>query len=247
MDVRNKMYKGQGIHVITALFTVEQGITKVLLIKRKNKPFEGDWVLTGGALYNNEDLETGALRELEEKTGITGVSIKQFKAFGKVDRSPVMRMVAVGFVGIIDSKRVTVLRETNNTTNADWFPIDKIPPLGFDHEEILQDALVELQKQIVKTNILKGLFPDGVTMPELQKTYEAILNKKFDRRNFRKKLIKLDVIEDLDNIIGYFSFGVPRHKYLDHTHCINLKVISRLKFIDLRIKLKKKIYFRELL
>ncbi len=133
---------------------------------------------------------------MEEKTGITGVEIKQFKAFGKVDRSPVMRMVAVGFVGIIDSKRVNLLRETKNTSNADWFPIDKIPPLGFDHEEILHDALLELRKQIVKSNILKSLFPDGVTMPELQKTYEAILDKKFDRRNFRKKILNLDLIED---------------------------------------------------
>lgn len=196
MDVRNKLYKNQGIHVITALFTIEQGIIKVLLIKRKNEPFFGDWVLTGGALFNNEDLEDGALRELEEKTGITGVEIKQFKAFGKVDRSPVMRMVAVGFVGIIDSKRVNLLRETKNTSNADWFPIDKIPPLGFDHEEILHDALLELRKQIVKSNILKSLFPDGVTMPELQKTYEAILDKKFDRRNFRKKILNLNLIED---------------------------------------------------
>ncbi len=196
MDVKNKLYKNQGVHVITALFTVEQGITKVLLIKRKNEPFLGDWVLTGGALFNNEDLEDGALRELEEKTGITGVEIKQFKAFGKVNRSPVMRMVAVGFVGIIDSKRVNVLRETKNTSNADWFPIDKIPPLGFDHEEILHDALLELRKQIIKSNILKSLFPDGVTMPELQKTYEAILDEKFDRRNFRKKILSLDLIED---------------------------------------------------
>ena len=196
MDVRNKLYKNQGIHVITALFTIEQGIIKVLLIKRKNEPFLGDWVLTGGALFNNEDLETGALRELEEKTGITGVEIKQFKAFGKVERSPVMRMVAVGFVGIIDSKRVNLLRETKNTSNADWFPIDKIPPLGFDHEEILHDALIELRKQIVKSNILKSLFPDGLTMPELQKTYEAILDKRFDRRNFRKKILNLDLIED---------------------------------------------------
>jgi 8-oxo-dGTP diphosphatase len=196
MDVKNKLYKNQGIHVITALFTIEQGIIKVLLIKRKNEPFFRDWVLTGGALFNNEDLEVGALRELNEKTGITGVEIKQFKSFGKVDRSPVMRMVAVGFLGIIDSKRVNLLRETENTSNADWFPIDKIPPLGFDHEEILHDALIELRKQIVKSNMLKSLFPDGVTMPELQKTYEAILDKKFDRRNFRKKILNLDLIED---------------------------------------------------
>ncbi len=213
MDVRNKLYKNQGIHVITALFTVEQGITKVLLIKRKNKPFEGDWVLTGGALYNNEDLEEGALRELEEKTGISGVEIKQFKAFGKVDRAPVMRMVAIGFIGIIDSKRVHVLRETKNTSNADWFPIDKIPPLGYDHEEILHDALIELRKQIVKSNILKSLFPDGVTMPELQKTYEAILNKKFDRRNFRKKILNLNLIEDT-NLSDRFEGNKPAKVYM---------------------------------
>ncbi len=212
MEVRNKLYKRQGIHVITALFTVEQGITKVLLIKRKNKPFEGDWVLTGGALYNNEDLEDGALRELEEKTGITGVPIQQFKAFGKVNRSPVMRMVAIGFVGIIDSKRVNILRETKNTSNADWFPIDRIPPLGYDHEEILHDALIFLRRQIVKSNILKSLFPDGVTMPELQKTYEAILDKKFDRRNFRKKILSLDLIEDT-NTSDKFEGNKPAKVY----------------------------------
>ena len=212
MDVTNKLYKGQGIHVITAIFTVEQGVTKVLLIKRKNEPFRGDWVLTGGALYNNEDLETGALREIEEKTGIKGISIKQFKAFGKVDRSPVMRMVAIGFIGVIDCNRVKVLRETKNTSNADWFPINKIPPLGFDHNEILDEALKELQRLIVKTNILKSLFPDGVTIPELQKTYEAILNRKFDRRNFRKKILNLNLIEDT-NTFDKFDGNKPAKVY----------------------------------
>lgn len=212
MEVKNKLYKGQGIHVITALFTVEQGVTKVLLIKRKNEPFLGDWVLTGGALYNKEDLETGALREIREKTGIENVEIKQFKTFGRVDRSPVMRMIAVGFIGIIDSKRVNVLRETKNTSNADWFPIDRIPPLGYDHEEILRDALAELQKQIVKSNMLKSLFPDGVTMPELQKTYEAILNKKFDRRNFRKRMLSLDLVDDT-NELNKFEGNKPAKVY----------------------------------
>lgn len=212
MEVRNKLYKNQGIHVITALFTVEEGITKVLLIKRKNNPFKGDWVLTGGALYNNEDLEEGAYREIKEKTGIENINIKQFKAFGKVNRSPVMRMVAIGFIGVIDWKRVKVLRETKNTSNADWFPIDKIPPLGFDHEEILHDALIQLQKEIDKSNILKSLFPYGVTLPELQKTYEAILNKKFDRRNFRKKMLNLDLIEDT-NKVDKFEGNKPAKVY----------------------------------
>ncbi len=212
MEVNNKLYKNQGIHVITSLFTVEQGIVKVLLIKRCNEPFYGSWVLTGGALYNNESLEEGAYRELKEKTGIENIPIKQFKAFGKVDRSPVMRMVAIGFIGIIDSKRVNILRKSRNTSDADWFPIDKIPKLGYDHNEILNCAIEELKKDIINSNILKNLFPDGITIPELQKTYEAILNKKFDRRNFRKKILSLNLLEDT-NKYGKFEGNKPAKIY----------------------------------
>ena len=212
MKKSNSLYKNQGIHVITAIFTVEQGVTKVLLVKRKNEPFKGDWILTGGALYNNEDLEDGARREIFEKTGIENIEIEQFKAFGKVDRSPVMRMVAVAYIGVIDSSRVKVLRETLSTTNADWFPIDKIPGLGFDHEEILQEALLYLQTKIVSTDILKALFPNEFTLPEIQKTYEAILNKKFDRRNFRKKLLTLKLIEDTKRT-GKFEGKKPAKLY----------------------------------
>ena len=200
MRVGYELYKNQGIHVITALFTVEQGIVKVLLIKRKNEPYFGKWVLTGGALYNNESLEEGAYRELKEKTGIENIPIKQFKAFGNIDRSPVMRMVAIGYIGIIDSKRVNILRKTRNTSDADWVPIDKVPTLGYDHNEILNDAIEELKKDIVNSNILKSLFPDGITIPELQKTYEAILNKKFDRRNFRKKILSLNILENTNKV-----------------------------------------------
>lgn len=212
MKKNNALYKNQGIHVITAIFTVEFGITKVLLVKRKNDPYKGDWILTGGALYNNEDLEDGAKREIFEKSGITDISIEQFKAFGKVDRSPVMRMVAIAYIGVIDSSRVKIIRETNNTSNADWFPIDKIPGLGFDHEEILKEALLYLQSKIVTTDILKALFPNEFTIPEIQKTYEAILNKKFDRRNFRKKLLSLDLIEDT-NKTGKFEGKKPAKLY----------------------------------
>lgn len=212
MRVGYKLYENQGIHVITSLFTVEQGVVKVLLIKRNNEPFFGDWVLTGGALYNNETLEEGAKRELKEKTGIDNVPLKQFKAFGRIDRSPVMRMVAIGYIGIIDSKRVNILRKTRNTTDADWVPIDKIPHLGYDHNEILESAIEELKKDIINSNILKSLFPDGITIPELQKTYEAILGRKFDRRNFRKKILSLNLLEDT-NEQGKFEGNKPAKIY----------------------------------
>ena len=212
MRVGYKLYENQGIHVITSLFTVEQGVVKVLLIKRNNEPFYGDWVLTGGALYNNETLEEGAKRELKEKTGIDNVPLKQFKAFGRIDRSPVMRMVAIGYIGIIDSKRVNILRKTRNTKDADWVPIDKVPHLGYDHNEILEAAIEELKKDIINSNILKSLFPDGITIPELQKTYEAILERKFDRRNFRKKILSLNLLEDT-NELGRFEGNKPAKIY----------------------------------
>lgn len=212
MRVGYELYKNQGIHVITSLFTVEQGVVKVLLIKRKNEPYYGNWVLTGGALYNNETLEEGAYRELKEKTGIENIPIKQLKAFGRVDRSPVMRMIAIAYIGIIDSKRVNILRKSRNTSDADWVPIDKVPKLGYDHNEILDAAIEELKKDIVSSNILKSLFPDGITIPELQKTYEAILNKKFDRRNFRKKILSLNILEDT-NKYGKFEGNKPAKIY----------------------------------
>ena len=212
MKKSNSLYKNQGIHVITAIFTVEQGVTKILLVKRKNEPYKGDWILTGGALYNNEDLVTGAKREIFEKTGIENIEIEQFKTFGKVDRCPLMRMIAVAYIGVIDSSRVKLLRETINTSNADWFPIDKIPGLGFDHEEILNEALIYLQSKIISTDILKALFPYEFTIPEIQKTYEAIFNKKFDRRNFRKKILSLNLIEDTQKT-GKFEGRKPAKLY----------------------------------
>lgn len=196
MEVNNPLYKKQGIHTISCIFTVEKGITKVLLIKRKNNPYNDMWALVGGALYNNEDLSKCALREIEEKTGINDINLIFCNIFGKVDRSPIMRMVATSYIGIIDNQKVEIIKNTIKTSNADWFDIKNIPVLAYDHNEILMDAIEELRKKIVNSDILKSLFPLGFTIPEIHKTYESILNKKIDRRNFRRKLLSLDLIED---------------------------------------------------
>ena len=125
MEVRNKLYKGQGIHVITALFTVEQGITKVLLIKRKNEPYKNMWALVGGALYNNETIEDGIRRELYEKTGLTNINLYFSDIDDQVDRSPLKRMIAINYIGVID-KENSILKDTEKTSNADWFDINNI-------------------------------------------------------------------------------------------------------------------------
>ena len=203
MKISNPLYKNQGIHLISAIFTVDKGITKVLLIKRKNEPYKDMWALVGGALYNNEDLEDGLKRELQEKTGIENIKLDMFNVYGKLNRSPVFRMVAIGYIGVIDSNKVSLLKETLKTSNADWFSIDKIPDLAYDHNEILNDALNTLKDKIFETDILKNLFNEEFTLPELQKVYETILNKKFDRRNFRKKLLNDGIIIETGKVVNF--------------------------------------------
>lgn len=196
MEINNPKYQGQGIHVMASIFTVEKGITKILLIQRKNNPFYGMWALPGGALYNDENLDDGMRRELLEKTGLTIPNLQLCNVFGRVDRSPCMRMVGISYLGVIDQSKVEVVKETLKTSNADWFRIDSLPPLAYDHLEIIQDSLAKLKERIVDSDILEGLFTQKFTLPEIQKVYEAILDKSFDRRNFRKKLLSLDIIED---------------------------------------------------
>lgn len=203
MELNNPLYKNQGIHVIASIFTIEKGITKVLLIKRKNEPYKDLWALVGGALYNNEELIDGINREIKEKTGIKDIEIYFSNVFGEVNRSPLKRMIAVTYIGIIDSKRVEFLKNTQKTTDADWVPIDSIPKLAYDHNNILEKGIITLKEKIIETDILKSLFPDGFTMPEIQKAYESILNKEFDRRNFRKKILSIGLIEDTKKLVNF--------------------------------------------
>lgn len=203
MKVNNPLYKKIGIHLIASIFTVEKGIVKVLLIKRTNEPYKNKWALVGGALYNNEDLEEGIKREIFEKTGIVGIDVSIFEVFGKIKRSPVQRMIALGYLGVIDANKVKFLKNTLKTSDADWFALDNIPPLAYDHKEILHAAFNELKNRIVESNILQSLYPNGFTMPEIQKVYETIFNKTIDKRNFRKKFISLGIIEDTNKFIRF--------------------------------------------
>lgn len=200
MDIKNPKYHNQGIHVVSAIFAVDKGLTKVLIIKRKYEPYKNMWALVGGALYNDEEAFLGIQREVKEKTGIEGIHLELFDVFSKIDRSPVMRMLAVAYLGIVDKNKFEVLKETMKTTDSEWVPIDAIPPLAYDHNEILSCAIQTLKERIKETDLLRSLYPNGFTMPEIQKVYESILEKQFDRRNFRKKILSLGLIEQTNRV-----------------------------------------------
>ena len=203
MRLNYSLYKNQGIHVIASIFTVDKGEVKVLLVKRSNEPYKGMWALVGGALYNNEFLEEGMQREIFEKSGLTNVKVYPSGIFDNPSRTPDMRMIAITYIGIIDKNKVQVLKKTLKTENSDWVRLDKVKELASDHNQILKKAIETLREQIISSDILKSLFPNGFTMPEVQKTYESILNKKFDRRNFRKKLLSLGIIEDTNKYVVF--------------------------------------------
>lgn len=200
MEVTNPRYRNQGVHVVSTIFTVDKGVTKVLLIKRKYDPYSGMWALVSGALYNDEELLECILREVKEKTGIENVHLELFDVFSKIDRSPAMRMVGIAYLGIINKNKYELLKETLRTIDAEWRDIKDIPELAFDHNEILTSAIEVLRKRIKETDLLKNLYPDGFTMPEIQKVYESILGTSYDRRNFRKKLLSTGMIEETSRV-----------------------------------------------
>ena len=123
-----------------------------------------------------------------------------------------MRMVATSYIGVIDKEKVEIMKETLKTSNADWFSITNIPKLAYDHNEILNQALETLREKIGYTDILKSLFPNGFTLPEIQQTYEIILGKEFDRRNFRKKLLNSGMLSDTNKTV-IFKGNKPAKLY----------------------------------
>lgn len=205
MQKNNPLYKNQGVHLISSIFTVDKGIVKVLLIRRNNEPYKNKWALVGGALYNNETVIDGIKREIKEKTGLNNIKLYFSNIFSKIDRSPIMRMIGLSYIGFLDIEKVNLLKKTEKTNNSDWFPIDNIPELAYDHNEILNDSILKLKELIYDSDILKALFPNTLTLPELQSVYEIVLDKKIDRRNFRKKLINNEILIDVNNEKNYMG------------------------------------------
>lgn len=197
MDINNPKYKKQGIHVEITVFTVDEKSVKILLVKRGKAPFEGDWILPGGAVYNDETINHAAARELKEKTGLSELYLSQFHAFGDPKRDPRMRMVSIGYLALIDKNKVNVLQKTPKTLDAMWFDINDLPKMAFDHRKIADFGIMVLRKKIVETNLVSQLMPKTFTMPELRSVYEALLGKELERRNFRKKFLKMGLVKPI--------------------------------------------------
>ena len=182
------------VTVDVAVFTVRNDELNVLLIKRADEPYQGEWALPGGFVHMDESLEQAAERELVEETGVSGVYLEQLYSFGDPDRDPRERVVTIAYYALIPSDTVE-LRAATDAEGVAWFGVEKLPKLAFDHEDILETAMERLAAKVEYSTIALQLMPKAFTLTELQHLYELATRQAIDKRNFRKRILALDVIE----------------------------------------------------
>lgn len=179
------------------LFTIRDESLDVLLIRRNLEPHRGQWALPGGFVRRNESLEDAALRELREETGVKDVFLEQLYTFGKPDRDPRFRVVSVVFYALVNSMSREVVAGTD-ADDADWFSLDELPVLAFDHRRIIDYALQRLRYKLEYAPVAFQLLPRRFTLTELQTVYETILDQELDKRNFRRKVLGLGFLKATD-------------------------------------------------
>lgn len=185
--------------VDAVVFGLDDADLKVLLIQRGQEPFVGRWALPGGFVYVDETLDQAVRRELQEETGLAKVFLEQLYTVGGLDRDPRERVVTVAYYALVRMSDHRVQAATD-ASNAAWFAMDDLPRLAFDHEAIIEQGLKRLQGKVRYQPIGFELLPPKFSLTHLQRMYEIILERPLDKRNFRKKVLSLDILEELDEV-----------------------------------------------
>ncbi|PKL78016.1 MAG: NUDIX hydrolase [Candidatus Melainabacteria bacterium HGW-Melainabacteria-1] len=170
---------------------------KVLLVQRRVDPYQDFWSLPGGFVRMDESLEDGALRKLKEKTNVDDIYLEQLYTFGELGRDPRARVITIAYYALVSSERFTLI-PSEAVSDVNWHSIYALPDLAFDHGRIIAYALQRLRNKLGYTTVGSQLLPEKFTLPELCRIYEVILNKAIDKRNFRKKVAFLDILEETD-------------------------------------------------
>ena len=193
-----RQYRQVSVTVDVILFRFVDNDLKVLLIKRKNWPFEDHWAIPGGFVGYDEPLEEAALRELAEETNVRDVYLEQLYTFGDPLRDPRTRVITVAYFALLSAEQAAhiQLRSATDASAAAWWSIYNQPPLAFDHAKILEYALRRLRWKLEYTALGFMLLPKAFTLSELQAAYEIILGEGLDKRNFRRKILAADVLEE---------------------------------------------------
>lgn len=185
-----------GLSVDCVVFGYHEGKLKVLVIKRGAAPFKGGWALPGDLVYPNENIETAAERVLKDLTGISNLYMEQTKVYGNVDRHPAGRVVTAAYFSLIDIPK----HDPHASAWADgvyWLDVNECTELAFDHDSILKDALSFLRERVRRQPVGFELLPRKFTLANLQDLYEVLLNEKYDKANFRKRILAMNLLSSL--------------------------------------------------
>ncbi len=181
------------------VFGLDQDDLKILLIQRAIAPFKNQWALPGGFIHVGEDIDDCARRELEEETGLKNIFLEQLATIGTPDRDPREHVVTVAYLALVNLIDHPPTAATD-AKNAAWFALDDLPKLAFDHEKILKIAHQRLRGKVRYQPIGFELLPKKFTLTQLQHLYELILEQPLDKRNFRKKVIKLGILAETNEV-----------------------------------------------
>ena len=181
------------------VFGLDDDDLKILLIQRALPPFENEWALPGGFIQVGEDIDTCARRELEEETGLKNIFLEQLATIGTPDRDPREHVVTVAYFALVNLIEHPPTAATD-ARNAAWFSFDDLPALAFDHDKILKLARERLRGKVRYQPIGFELLPAKFTLTQLQHLYELILEEPLDKRNFRKKVSKLGILAETNEV-----------------------------------------------
>ncbi len=188
-------YPRPALAVDCVVFGFDEGDLKLLLIERALEPFAGSWALPGGFVEMDETLHSAALRELQEETGLYDVFLEQLHTFGDPDRDPRERVVSVAYFALVRLKD-HLARPESDANRASWFPVARLPALAFDHAAIIEMALRRLKERIRSEPIGLNLLPPAFTLSEIQHLYEVVLQRRLDKKKFRKKMLTMGLLTE---------------------------------------------------
>lgn len=221
MDDNKYCYKYPHPAVTTdcVIFGFDGEKLNVLLVKRGGEPYLGWWAFPGGFVKIDESAEEGALRELKEETQLSTSYMEQLHTYSAPDRDARERVITIAYLALV---KISEVKGGDDAAEAQWFPIDEVPHLAFDHDVIIRDALARLRERIHFHPIGYELLPEKFTLKQLQSLYEAVLGIRFDRRNFAKKMLHLDILTQLDETVwptpkreaNLFTFNLEKYNEL---------------------------------
>lgn len=189
-------------------YAKSEGVS-VLLIRRKYPPFKDEWAIPGGFVLEDESLETAVKRELREETGIEVKYLEQLYTFGAPERDPRQRIISVAYFALVKTARFMALKADTDASVAQWFNINELPALAFDHKTILEKAIHRVQAKLRYEPIGFELLDKKFPFSDLESLYAALLGRDIDRRNFKKKMLSLEILDELDEYAKNEGAGRP--------------------------------------